>query len=32
MAIRKDSEYLYISTGESDTCATYIAEGQILRD
>lgn len=32
MAIRRDSENLYISTGESDTCATYIAEGKILRD
>lgn len=28
MAIRRDSENLYISTGESDTCATYIAEGK----
>lgn len=32
MAVRRDSENLYISIGESDTCATYIAEGKLLRD
>lgn len=31
MAIRRDSENLYISIGESDTYATYIAEGKILK-